>query len=280
MTWSPFTVPENSKARTYASGTYAYICLKTCPGCERKEHFPSGQRASLCYLSSICFADVCRLDFLWATCVVTLSRSILWFCRTSSRCLHLQEEAEKKLSFILSMPAKQESPQCVSQPGRWRLALHLGKVKDTEGSWLFSPSAKNSHKRSRENFIPGAEDWLKQAKNSDAPGAQHSTSKKSRALLIPLWAASQPYLCSLCSTMRHLWHVSTSQVSQNSLSTSCVCRGQYKAKSPEPPFTPARQYGESGLHLLRKTSQLSPTEQALALNGGLHGYRGDTELQG
>lgn len=59
-----------------------------------------------------------------------------------------------------------------------------------------------------------------------------------------------------------------------------MCRGQYKAKSPEPPFTPARQVGESGLLLLRKTSQLSPTEQALALNGTLHGHRGDTELQG
>lgn len=100
MTWSPFTGPETSKAKTYASGTYAHICLKAYPGCEGTEHFPSWQRASLCYLSSICFADVCRLDFLWATCVVTLSRSILWFCRTSSRCLHLQEEAEKKLRKV------------------------------------------------------------------------------------------------------------------------------------------------------------------------------------
>lgn len=96
-----------------------------------------------------------------------------------------------------------------------------------------------------------------------------------RALPKPLQAASQPHLCSLCSTMRQLWHVSTSQVSQNSLSTSCVCRGQYKAKSPEPPFTPAREDGESGLLLFRKISQLSSAEQPSALSG----HRGDTELE-
>lgn len=104
----------------------------------------------------------------------------------------------------------------------------------------------------------------------------NSLKRESRALPRPLWAASQPHLCSLCSTMRQLWHVSTSQVSQNSLSTSCVCRGQYKAKSPEPPFTPARQDGESGLLLLRKSSRLSFTEQPLALTG----HTGDTELGG
>lgn len=55
-----------------------------------------------------------------------------------------------------------------------------------------------------------------------------------------------------------------------------MCRGQYKAKSPEPPFTPARQDGESGFLLLRKTSLLSFAEQTLALTG----YTGDTELGG
>lgn len=57
---------------------------------------------------------------------------------------------------------------------------------------------------------------------------------------IPTQTARQPHLCSLCSTIRQLWQVSTSHVSQKSLSTSCVCRGQYKAKSPEPPLTPVR----------------------------------------
>lgn len=57
---------------------------------------------------------------------------------------------------------------------------------------------------------------------------------------IPTQTARQPHLCSLCSTIRQLWQVSTSHVSQKSLSTSCVCRGQYKAKSPEPLLTPVR----------------------------------------
>lgn len=100
------------------SGTYVHICLMGRPVCEGMELSQCWQGASLCYLSSICFADVCRLDFLWATCVVTLSRSILWFCRTSSRCLHLEDKAEKHLrraeSYILSMPANQESLPCVS----------------------------------------------------------------------------------------------------------------------------------------------------------------------
>lgn len=57
-------------------------------------------RFGLGYLSSTCFADVCRLDFLCATCVVTLSRSILWFCRTSSTCLHLREEKIQELRVM------------------------------------------------------------------------------------------------------------------------------------------------------------------------------------
>lgn len=63
----------------------------------REQAFSALARSGLGYLSSICFADVCRLDFLCATCVVTLSRSILWFCRTSSTCLHLRKETTQEL---------------------------------------------------------------------------------------------------------------------------------------------------------------------------------------
>lgn len=47
-------------------------------------------------------------------------------------------------------------------------------------------------------------------------------------------------------------------------------------KSPEALFTPARQEGESGLLLLRKTFQLWSPEEPFALNG----HRGDTKLRG
>lgn len=75
--------------------------------------------------------------------------------------------------------------------------------------------------------------------------AVHHPSLASQVLGLQMNVA---YLCSLWSTIRQLWQVRTSQVSQNSLSTSCVCRGQYRAKSPEPPpFTPIREESRCGL---------------------------------
>lgn len=79
------------------------------------------------------------------------------------------------------------------------------------------------------------------------------------------------HLCSLCSTIRQLWQVSTSQVSQKSLSTSCVCRGQYKAKSPGLLFTPVREDRRCGL-LFTKTFLLSFDEQ-LSPGGTWHRHR-------
>lgn len=112
-------------SRRYSSWLLHLIAWYKHPGCQDTEHFQNWQGASLCYLSSICFADVCRLDFLWATCVVTLSRSILWFCKTSSRCLHLKKEVEKKLrraesSSEHASQARTPTMYCLSQAhGSW-----------------------------------------------------------------------------------------------------------------------------------------------------------------
>ena len=158
------------------------------------------------------------------------------------------------------MPAKQESPQCIVsvRPREAGVTSRKSKTLSPSGLLQRSPTQQNS-----ENLSPawGLKVGLSRESISMHGEPSTLTGQRARSPPRPPRAATLPHLCSLCSTMRQLWHVSTSQVSQNSLRTSCVCRGQYKAKSPEPPFTPAREDGESGHVLLRKTSsKLSSTE--------------------
>ena len=151
------------------------------------------------------------------------------------------------------MPAKQESPQCIVSVRPREAGVTSRKSKTLSPSGLLQRSSTQQNREKPQPSL-GTEGWLKQGEHFHARGTQHSHGSESPEPSQAPRAATLPHLCSLCSTMRQLWHVSTSQVSQNSLRTSCVCRGQYKAKSPEPPFTPAREDGESGHVLLRKTS--------------------------
>lgn len=142
------------------------------------------QGTGLCYLSSICLADVCRLDFLCATCVVTLSRSILWFCKTSSRCRHLAEEAEKKpktASLTLSSAAKQEPGGSASA----RSAEGKPEASGPSGLLQRSPPCPPG---TRKNLSLGAAGSLEQGEGPDALAGK----KRSAALPGTLGAAGRP----------------------------------------------------------------------------------------
>lgn len=150
------------------------------------------------------------------------------------------------------MPAKQESPQCIVSV-RPREAGVTSRKSKTQ-PFRASPEKLHTTEQRKPQPSLGLKVGLSRERISMHGEPSTLTGQRARSPPRPPRAATLPHLCSLCSTMRQLWHVSTSQVSQNSLRTSCVCRGQYKAKSPEPPFTPAREDGESGHVLLRKTS--------------------------